>query len=323
MRTMYTLIPVLLLLTSGCITPKKSIKGTRPDARELSKKLQDAEDPRKYWIKVYRGKDGPQFIDAHRLHRHQAEEANNTTKRGQNAPTFNLAIRRNQEISSLIDTMSEKNWIEYLTADTYGVRTIGPEPYFLQPKHVKDEVESYIGLLPKVRIGNLHMESVIVNVRPQYQTLGPLNRGLERPDPMMVLGHDFLKPFSFVQFDNLNRIISFSTTSAYRTVKPNVIAALDFRYDAKGLVVQGSTKFYRGDIAIDLAGDYEMAVPYPESIREKQLILGDFVRQDITVSNSLDYGFYANCLPSIGNKLLQDFIVTIDNQKKKIYFELP
>jgi len=297
--------------------------GSTPGARELSNLLGNAQDPRKYWIKVYRDDDGPRFIDANRVHLNQAEELEFITGRGSHAPMFDVWIRRNEHIPAVIDTLSEKNYIDFHAATKHGLVPIGPEPYYLKPKHIKDSVESFIGLFPKIRVGHMHMESVIMNARLENLTLGPLSRGINRPNPEIVLGHDFLQPFSFVQFDFVDEVIRLDTTTPYRPARPNVIAELDFVYGSQGLIVNGALEHYRGPMAIDVAGAYELAIPYPERPVETQLILGELVRRKIPVHDSVALGFYANSVPTIGNRLLQDFLVTLDNKRKKLYLELP
>jgi hypothetical protein len=312
-----------LFLGTGCTT-KKPQRDSYPTVNEVSARLKNLEDPDKYWIKVYRTKTGPRFIDANRTHINQEEETSFITSKRVNLPVIDASVRKNQNLAALIDTMSEKNWIDFYTANKFNVLTLGPDtPYFIQPKHVKDPLESVIGLIPKFRIGSLHIESVIANIRPQNMTLGPLGRGIDRPDPEMVLGHDFLKAFSIVQLDFLEQKVRLSVSSTYQPSPEHIIAALPFEYGPRGILVNGALEHYRGNIAIDVAGDYELAIPYPERPVETQLILDGLVRRSIPVTDSLTLGFGADSIPSIGQKMMHDLIVTIDNRAKKIYFELP
>ena len=76
-------------------------------------------------------------------------------------------------------------------------------------------------------------------------------------------------------------------------------------------------------IAIDLVGDYTLAIPYPERPVETELIIGDYAQRQIPVVDSVSLGLGADSIPSIGNHALKDFLVTIDNRQNKIYLELP
>ena len=153
--------------------------------------------------------------------------------------------------------------------------------------------------------------------------LGPLGRGIEDPHPVFILGQDFIKPFSFIRIDFPLRSISFSVSKPYEPDPFKLLAARPFQYGKRGITIQGTLYNYEGAIAIDLAGNYMLAIPYPEELVEKQLTLGSFVSRQIPVHNSLDLGFSASSLPSLGNAMFKDLILTIDNHKNMIYLEKP
>jgi hypothetical protein len=285
--------------------------------------LDQAQDPRKYWIKVYRGEHGPIFEDSHRLHPNQHAEVEFETNKQSLAPMIPGMVRKKGPHPALIDTLSEHNWLDFHHALQLGAIALGPEPYGLRPTHVLDSTTSFVGLLPTFRIGMMQMESLLVNIRPVNMDLGPLERGVKDPYPVFVLGHDFLKPFSFIRIDFPIRNIAFSVSQPYKPDPARLLAERTFTYGERGLTVQGSLDNYEGAIAIDLAGDYELAIPYPEAPVETQLTLGRFVRRQVPVKNSLDLGFSASRGPSIGNQMFKDLVVTIDNRTKTLYLEKP
>jgi hypothetical protein len=313
----------ILLGSGGCRSTDDPRRGTIPPKALVEKVLDKAQDPRKYWIKVYRGEHGPIFENSHRLHANQHAEVEFETNKQSLAPMIPGMTRKKESHPALIDTLSEHNWIDFYHALQFGAIALGPEPYGLRPTHVLDSTTSFVGLLPTFRIGMMQMESLVVNIRPVNMDLGPLERGVKDPYPVFVLGQDFLKPFSFIRIDFPIRTIAFSVSQPYKPDPVKLLAACTFEYGNRGLTVQGTLDNYEGAIAIDLAGDYEFAIPYPEASVETQLTLGSFVRRQVPVRNSLDLGFSARSLPSIGNLMFRDLVVTIDNRTKTLYLEKP
>ena len=320
------LLPALALLVASCTTTKNKgpERGTRPSEQAMQAALADTVNPREFGLTIYRSPEGPVFTDTNRVHPAQDDLLDFVDKKSL-APVVLWETPDGQKIPVVFDTRSPKTWVEILTAQSLGFRAVGPTPFSARPRHLTDDTEGYLALRSSLTFGAVRFESPLWHVRPQYKTLGPLGRGLKKPEPMVVFGLDMMKSFAYVRFDFTTLSVSFATDMPYKPNKLAVVANLPFKITPEGLSVEGIVDTYRGPVLLDTGGDYEVAMKLGEtsSSRVRQVTLGDFARRNVGVNDAEFLGFGADPKPSVGFRLLDGLLVTLDFVNSRVYFEIP
>lgn len=320
------LLPAVALLTASCTTPKNKgpERGTRPSEQAMQSALADTVNPREFGLTIYRSPEGPVFTDTNRVHPAQDDLLTFADAKSP-VPVVVWETPDGQKIPVVFDTRSPKTWVEILTAQALGFRAVGPTPFSARPRHLTDDTEGYMALRSSLAFGAVRFESPLWHVRPQYKTLGPLGRGLKKPEPMVVFGLDMMKSFAYVRFDFSTRSVSFATDMPYKPNKLAVVADLPFKITPEGLSVEGIVDTYRGPVLLDTGGDYEVAMKLGEtsSSRIRQVTLGDFARRNAGVNDAEFLGFGADPKPSVGVRLLDGLLVTLDFVNSRVYFEIP
>ncbi len=314
----------LAMVLSSCISRENPRKGTPATAGEVNALLSESRDPRRLFITVYRSKDGPVFADATRPHPGQQEEFDLARVNGSSAPVFTIMDESKDPVPFLIDPRSKHSWIDFQTAMRLRIRAIGPDPYSAYIDHIADPTEGFIGVAENLSFSRmLSLESVIINVRPYIESLGPLNRGWSKPEPLCLLGLETLRAFKAIQLDFPAGKVRFSVDGGYKPSPDLLVAALPARIGKLGLEVDGILDGYKGPVHFDLAGRFAVAAPNPARARMQQVTLGDFAARDVAVLDADDLGLQTGGLPSVGYDLFKELIVTLDNERGRIVLELP
>lgn len=322
---MKRLLPVLsAAVLSACVSskPKGPERGTRPSEAVMQAALADTLNPQSFGLTIYRSAEGPVFTDTNRTHPAQ-EDLLEFADKTRSLPVVKWETRERAPVFVLFDTRSPRSWVEFGTAQQLRFRPLGPTPFAARARHVTDDTDGYMALVPSLDFGAVRMESVLWHVRPMYGTLGPVGRGITKPEPLVVVGADFMRAFAHVRFDFLRRQVSFATDLAYRPNKLHVVADLPFKLTPGGIQVDGLIDEYRGPVLLDTAGDYDLAMTLTEGSTPlaRQVTLGNFARRNVPVNDAEFLGLPPKGPPSIGNRLLDGLVVTLDFETSRVTFE--
>jgi hypothetical protein len=320
--TRYTLLfAAVTAVLAGCATPPGPYA---PYPEELVQNFfSRAQDPRRFWLSIYESSTGPVFTGGYRLHPNQAARLPFESRRSPWAPVFELQGRFDPKYTAMIDTTSKECWMAMDAALEIGLAPIGPPAYEQKPVHVVDEATSYLGVAGKLRLDKMHIENSLFYTRVTAQGLGPLARGIDRPEPEMVFGTDILSSFRYIQINYDKRYVTFSSTFPYEPHPDRLVAEAELEivegmYGARGRLEEEETF-----VVIDVAGDFGVAASGIDEGFVRHLSIGDLVLRHIPVENLGNTGLGFPQYPRIGRKMLARFTVTIDNNRRKIYFEKP
>ena len=307
-------------ILAGCKTPAVP-EGTRLTDEELSTLYQNAIDPRTASITTYESAAGPVFNGANRVHRGRQQKLEFIEKEGSTLPVIHMS-GRGGPLVALIDTSSFKSWANLDAASLLGLGMLNPGDQTLATQ-VVDAVPGYAGLADTVWFDKLRMESALFYLRAAKGSLGPLSRNLTDPAPQVVLGSDMISAWAFVQINWSARTVVMSSTTPYRVDPNSMIVHLPLSYADGAMTVKGAINGVPTDIVIDTGGDYNLALPDPESETVRQISIGDLVLRHVSCvpSDTMDFGH--SDIPRVGVQMLSQFKVTFDNQGRGLYIERP
>ena len=317
-------LPVLLLPTS-CTTTGPPV-GAMPTSRQMTRYLMKPADPQTYWIQPYMTEHGPAFRNANRTYPGHADILPFISAGDSSRPLVMAAGYGREEIPALFDTTSRGNWMDFYTCQLTQVvplakTTSNRTPLRITPTHVQDPLVSYSGILSSMRFGKVRFENPVVNIRPQYLTLGPLGRSGEAPEALMVVGTDCLRKLSFFQIDYPGRRVGMATSEPYTMIPETVVAVLPL-FDYKGaFAVRGRLDNYEGYILVDCAGDYTVAMSGNQSsanLRVEVLRLDNLDVESHHSQNLTEPEF-----PRLGRGLLSKYRVTFDIKKSRLILQKP
>lgn len=318
-------IPAILILLIGCATPQDEqiIPFTQQQARAL---FRNARPPQAFGLTVYNTERGPVFAGSHRVHAGHVAQMPFLNKSDERAPVIGVTARGVKDIHALIDTASRENWIvPGLANDIAIVPLAGPNPYEEKAAHVYDDIGGYAGLLHKLMLDKLHVENVVFYIRGATGPMGPPARWLQNPAPQAVLGAPFLRAFSFVTLDFLNRSALFAATTPYPGADEDLLIARVPLLDIRGvLAVEGALSGEPTTFILDTGGDFDLALNEPKEQTIRRLSVGDLVfPPEAIVKSARDIGLGEIEYPRIGRGLLARYKVTFDFRSRAVWFERP
>lgn len=306
-------------LLTGCSSTKNQNENRLSDA-QIQSALASAKPPQQFGFTVYPTQDGIAMNGNARLHPlHVASEK----FMGDAYPIIKMeGSAARMKLNALIDTSSADSWFEYKKAMEFRTSFLGLDnrtiPY--RGSSYIGEVPAYAAVIPQLRINQLFIENSPVYVRMATGSLGPLVRGIEKPQIDAIIGFDILRNFEYVQIDLMRKTINFSSTEPYTTNDERLIGEA-FIVNAKGagLAVQGDVSGKETPILLDFAGNYSFALPNANVNTTKQVDLGEVVYINTPTVRAVT----ADGLPRAGQQMLRKFIVTICPRTRVVYFERP
>jgi len=315
-----TLLILLLpsLVLSGCTSSK--VQSEQPISLERQKTyLEDASPPQQFGFSVHRAQNGITYSGAMRLHPHHLTSVDMLKK----VPVikFRGKSRRNT-MKVLLDFGSATSWLEFSTAQEFKVHFMGINNHVI-PYRGKINLggqNAYAGVVTQLRIENLFMENIPFYVRMALNSLGPLARGIQKPEVDAVLGYDNLRVFEYIQIDLRNHRVSFSSDVPY-IPHENVLmtTARIINLPGHGLAIEGAIFGDPVPVILDFAGDYHFERGDKKVNKTKQVSLGDIVFRNVPTL-VLEPN---RSPPRAGRKMLEPYIITICAPKGVVYFERP
>ncbi|HBA84061.1 MAG TPA: hypothetical protein DCZ95_08210 [Verrucomicrobia bacterium] len=315
------ILPVLTAaLLTGCHTAPKTVIPLN-DA-QLRAFFSKAQDPRRFWITVYKSDEGDRFTGACRLHPEQAAHLKFESGRHSLAPMIAFKDSAGKSYKALIDTSSSFSWLTFETAKKMQMIPLGPPAYDLIPQHVNEDIPGYACTASRIVFDQVYMETPLFYTRSALGPLGTLSRDQISPLPDAVLGCNMLKAFTFVQINYPTRHVALSSTFEYAP-GTNLVATVPLREIKGAIAVMGSMDGKPTSFILDTAGDYAIALdPAPEE-PIRQVSLGDLVFRQVQAVSSQEKGLGMRDVPRIGNRLLGKLNLTFDYKNRVVYFEKP
>jgi len=307
------------LLLAGCASSDKGEQKDSPLPKDQQEHfLSKTKMPQQFGYSIYRVRGGIACSGEARLHPNHFASTEMLEK---GIPVVKMQGKsKRSKMNVLLDPSSPNSWIEFSAAQKLDVHFLGIDdrviPY--RGSYNTGGVNAFAGVATQVRIESLFMESVPFYVRMSIGSLGPLARGIKKPQIDAIIGYDTLRTFEYVQFDLKNNTINLSATTPFTPPEGDgihsakIIPSLSY-----GLVVEGTVNDEKSPIIVDLAGDFS------------------FVRGDIkvAVTGAIELGNLAfldvptlvlplhDSPPRIGRKLLESYLVTICNKQGVVFFE--
>lgn len=322
-RTSGGLLAAVML--AGCQLPGRApqpeVEGRALEGDALRDFFAGAIDPRRYSITTYDSEAGPVFIGVNRVHSGQMVTLPFQAGGDTPLPVIDMMGREDDKISALIDATSARSWIDMASSATLRALPLNPGDS-VAPHHVPDTVTGYASVCSKIRFDTLHVETALLYIRAAHGSLGPLHRGLDRPEPGVVLGSDFLRAFEYVRIDYPSRNVILSATTRYKPSEDLLLASAPLRTVEGGLAAEGALDGEPAWILIDTAGDFEAFVPGGgETMR--QISVGDLVVRNVALTDAAAAQLGLEQQPRVGARFLRPFIVTLADRGRMVHFERP
>ena len=312
---------VAIVLLNGCMTKPPTDDDVLSSAA-IKQFFAKPQDPRRFGLTVYQSKYGPVFTGSKRLHDFQTAKAG-FLGWNSDTPMIHAQSKKLELVKALVDTGSRDSWITMDAALLLSAQPLGPPPYRRQPDHVTEQDPGLAVYISKLRIEELHIESMVAYIRMPKITLGAIGRNVDNPKPEMVLGCDLLRQFAFVRFDYPDRCIYFCADQKYSGDPDRAIESAPYKNlngtPSVEAVIDGKPQ----KVIIDTGGDFEVAWNKPDGTAIQQLSIGDLVLRDVTISSAETLALGYPEIPRIGSQLLRKFSVIIDNKRHQIIFERP
>jgi len=315
-------MPILLstvLSLAGCSTSMKGAGGeVLMPAVQQNTYLSHAKSPRQFGFSVHPIKEGYAFQGSGRLHPNHL--ASPSFLKGK-IPVIKMRGRSPRNtMNVLLDFSAPSSWMEFSTSQKFGATFLGWEnnvfPY--RGPYNTGGVAAYAGVVSQLRINQLFMENTPFYIRMATGSLGPIERGIRSPQIAAVLGWDNLRNFEYIQIDQRNRYVQFSSSQPYTPhedllmTKARILPLRNY-----GLAVEGAIFGETTPILLDFAGNYHFARGDIKVSSTKQVSIGDVVfRQAPTLLLPVH-----NSPPRAGRKLLENYLITICSNQGVVYFE--
>lgn len=312
------LLTLSSLVLAGCATTDKQQKDDPLSPTQIEMTLSHARPPQQFGFALRSKNGGIAYVGQGRLHPNHFAS---TEMLEENIPVIQMRGRSKRiNMNALVDPGSSVSWMEFSAAQDFNAYFMGVNnlviPY--RGNYNTGGVKAFAAVVTQVRIDNLFIENVPFYVRMSQGSLGPLARGIRKPQIDAVIGYDNLQGFEYIQFDLQNNTIAFSATHPY---EPNPDLLVDSAKIAKvpghGLAVEGVLDDDDSPVILDLAGNYSLARGDIKVATTRNLELGHLAFDDVP---TLVLPAHA-VPPRVGRKLLEPYLITICNREGVVHFE--
>ncbi|MEN8254037.1 MAG: hypothetical protein ABFR33_01070 [Verrucomicrobiota bacterium] len=306
------------LMLAGCISKNKEPEDNPISPAQIEMCLSRARPPQQFGFSIFAVEGGIAYAGRGRLHPNHFAYAE---MHEENIPVIKMRGRSKRDsMNVLVDTSSPVSWMEFSTSQDFRAFFMG----------INDEVIPYRGsyntggtpafaaVVTQLRIDTLFIESVPFYIRMAEGSLGPLARGIRKPEVDAVMGYDNLRSFEYIQFDLQNNSIAFSATHPY---KPNEALLLEaakiVAAPGQGLMIEGMVDEEITPITLDFAGNYSLARNGIKTGTTRHVELGHMPFDDVPTLVLPTH----TAPPRVGRKLLAPYLITICNKEGMVYFE--
>jgi len=318
----------LALLFCGCTHQGRPPVGAIPTDRQMADYLKNTKDANTFWVSVGPSSTGHgyTFRNANRVHNGKVTAVEFASPGESSRPLIMVSSRTGAKFPSLLDTTTRNSWVDFQASQDMRIAPLSKtpankEPLRIRPRHVEDNMVSFCGISDMLRFGKLRVENPVLNIRPQYLTLGTLSRSNEQPEPQIVIGNELQRNFSFVQYDFPDRQVIFSTTERYEPEPNSVIAELTLYRHKGALACKGQINDYEGYILLDVAGNYPVALDTGESAAD--IRIGDLKIDNAAVVSADSKRMLLGEFPRVARAVLKNYRLTFDFEQAKIIIQKP
>lgn len=311
-----------LVLLIGCATVPDEVEDRPLTKDELRVLLAGAKDPRTLWITVYEGKAGPVFDNVFRVRENQGAFLPMLGAEGE-PPRIEVAGARSEEMPALLDPSSPDSWTTVSASAQLTTTPLGPPYYQVEPGHLETEDLGFLVQASVLKAGAVWMDAPLLSVRGATGGLEAFARGAEDPEPVLVLGNDFLRAFRFVQFNFPKRRVVLSTSDPYRADERTLLARLPLYSIAGAVGTEATVNGRKTTVLLDPAGTYGVAAPKESMQSSYDVRLSGLFLPEQPGASSESLGLKASDYPRLGLRALERYIVTLDYHRKLIWFERP
>ena len=325
MKKQYTQIALFTIATIflfACQSGSKedSKQKDRPIPVETQKDyLAKTMPPQQFGLQIYRvGQNGIAYTGRVHLHPNHFSTAKMLED---DIPLIKMTGRASREkFHALIDPSSPISWMEFSTSRKVRAHFLGIDdlviPY--RGSYNTGGVDAYAAVVDQVHIETLFMECLPLYIRMSIGSLGPLARGIIKPQVDAIIGYDNLQAFEYIQFNFPNRSLTFSSDTPYKPKKsPRLFSAKILSAKNYGLVVKGTINDEPAPIILDLCANYHFARGDLRVTSTPAVGLGDLELLDLPTLL-----LPRNNAPArIGRKELSNYLVTVCPKLGVVYFE--
>lgn len=307
-----------LLTACSMFTPANTSETLTPGDRAAMTKR--GKPPQVFGMTAYSSERGVIFASSFRQHQGHATQVDFASDGNTTTPV--IGVNDDDELM-LIDSSAAESWISVeAKAKMKGVVLMDPGVFEKTPSHVYDNVGGFAVVVPQFFIKKLAVESGVFYMRYATGPLGPLTRWEKSPKIDGVLGADFLRSFQFVRISLRGRNAILSATTPYPGMS-QVVASVPLKNLNGGLAAEIMINEEKVVAMIDIAGDFEVALPAPEANTAKQVSIGDAVFRNVEVISGADIGLGLEPTPRIGRQLLEKFDLVLTDFGKQLVIEIP
>jgi hypothetical protein len=306
------------LAVAGCRTT------TEPDPNAAVERFtRNARPPRDFAVSIYQD-DSRQWVvvNGNRVRPGQRLQSSFISPPGMTLPLISAEGPRGP-VSVLIDPGAPRSWTAMDRQAQLDLRPIAPPVLLQDPVHVVDNRQGVLCLAPLLKIDRTEIEALLLYARPVPGSLWPISRNALANNAAAVLGFDFLRVFSWIQWDFQGRMIVASSTDIYQPDPARLVATLPLEARAEAMTTRALLDGKPKTVVLDLAGDYEVAMDDPPMALIRQLTMDNAVLRDVRATAAKDLGLGRTELVRLGLRLLSRFTVTLDNHSNQIYLEIP
>jgi hypothetical protein len=266
-----------LALAAACQTSSPDLP---PELRAMRRVMRSAVPPETFALTIYQSeRDQWVVVHGNRVRPNQRIQASFISPPGLMLPVI-AGEAAGGPVTLMVDPTAPRSWTARPPPPPRPA-PISPPPLLQDPVQVVDARPGVLTVAPRLRVDRVDVEAVLLYARGGEGTLWPLCRHAAAQDAAAVLGFDFLRAFSWVQWDFEHRLLLAETTSGVCPGAERVVAQLPLEQGAEGLTVRALINGEARLVLLDLAGDYEMAMENPPMELIRQLTLDDVVIRDV------------------------------------------
>jgi len=313
---------LLSFLISGCLLTGKPPYGEEIilSPNHVQELLENTVMPQTYGIKAVQVPGGITYLGSARLHPNHVAELG-LLKEG--VPAVTVKGKNDQmKANALLDVSSPASFIEVRKSAEMGAKILGINGMVMPYRGILNigGVNAFAAVLPRLRLNMFYIENMPIYVRMAMGSLGPLARGMKKPDIHMLIGYDCIKNFAYIQYDLAGNRIRISATKPYKPNKQTLLTTAKLNGNSRfGCAVNGAIYGSDTPIVLDPVGDYTFARADFKGPVTKQISLEGVVMRNVSTIPLPREGAY----PRVGRRVLERYLVTICPQEGVVYFERP
>lgn len=312
-----------LISLSSCITTSSPPQADPLSGHELQVFMSNSRDPVMLGIELIQGREGVLARNVYNIKSSRKVLLKFRSPRRSVLPVVAVEPRAGGSCDMLIDTSSRKSWIGFGEAEDFELVPIGPQPERHRAGHLRDSASGILTLAPYLRFRKMLMTESLLYVRTDRATLWPVSRSHHDPQIELVMGCGMMKAFAFIVIDYKDREVMLFGEDEYPVNRDSVLATLPIEWENGAIAVDALLDGRRQKVYIDTGGDYELARPAGDRSPCGNLFLGNVAIINPEVADSKQLGIDLRALPSIGGRVLKDYILVIDMARQEIHIEQP